>query len=412
MEQSILTKTDYEYNLNAIKSLGAAFFFYAGSYSVKPIFRTLGLASMESVGALCFYIIWAIHIYRALCIGTKLKLSLFLKIVFWDLAFVFILYINKVLFPNTAQYYAEYMMFFRQIVLVFIPCGVLISQVYDFSEAFKILRRYAWYGSIIMMVSLCFGYLSYWDYQYWGVQLSPFILILACSYVETRKHTDLILAIIDTALLMLGGRQSLVVVVMGLLLLYIFNNRNKSVKMLVIVSVVTVASVMLVSGAYITIFQVINSIFNSMGIYMEALERIASGNMFSTSTRDIIYEYSFLTIANNGSKISGILSDRYYLRHIGQYNSWIQYPHNIYLELLIDFGSILGLILSVVLTWKVIKVMFLYGSDDRKRIGILICSITMVRLFVSSSFIIEGSFFIMLGLIMGMGTRFSWGKRI
>lgn len=410
MEQLILTKTDYEYNLNAIKSLGAAFFFYAGSYSVKPIFRTLGLGSMESVGALCFYIIWAIHIYRALCIGTKLKLSLFLKIVFWDLAFVFILYINKVLFPNTAQYYAEYMMFFRQIVLVFIPCGVLISQVYDFSEAFKILRRYAWYGSIIMMVSLCFGYLSYWDYQYWGVQLSPFILILACSYVETRKHTDLILAIIDTALLMLGGRQSLVVVVMGLLLLYIFNNRNKSVKMLVIVSVVTVASVMLVSGAYITIFQVINSIFNSMGIYMEALERIASGNMFSTSTRDIIYEHSFLTIANNGSKISGLLSDRYYLRHIGQYNSWIQYPHNIYLELLIDFGSILGLILSVVLTWKVIKVMFLYGSDDRKRIGILICSITMVRLFVSSSFIIEGSFFIMLGLIMGMGTRFSWGK--
>lgn len=401
MEQPILRNTDYEYNYNAIKSLGAAFLFYAGSYSVKPIFRTLGLGSMESVGALCFYIIWAIHIYRALCIGTKLKLSLFLKIVFWDLAFVFILYINKVLFPNTAQYYAEYMMFFRQIVLVFIPCGVLISQVYDFSEAFKILRRYAWYGSIIMMVSLGFGYMDYWEYQYWGVQLSPFILILFANYSKNKRFRDLFLLIIDALLILLGGRQSFVVVVLACFALYIYDNRNKSIRMFIVSSLIVLVGLILISGSYTLIFRGLNSVMDSFGLHMEALDRIASGKLFDTSTRDIIYEYSILSILSNGTKVSGLLADRYYLRNFGQYTSWIVYPHNIYLELLIDFGAVLGTAISIMLTISVVRNMFIKGDEQRKRMGIVICTLTMVRLFVSSSFVIEGNFYIMLGFLLG-----------
>lgn len=401
MEQPILRDTDYEYNLNAIKSLGAAFFFYAGSYSVKPIFRTLGLGSMESVGALCFYIIWAIHIYRALCIGTKMKLSLFIKILFWDIAFVFILYINKVLFPDTAQYYAEYMMFFRQIVLVFIPCGVLVSQIFDFSEAFLILRKYAWYGSIIMMVSLCFGYMDYWEYQYWGVQLSPFVLILFANYMSRRRGIDLIFLLIDIVLILLGGRQSFIVVVFAGFILYVFDNRKKSVRMLAISAMVVIGGILLISGFYTYIFQGLNSLMNALGLHMEALERIADGKLFDTSTRDIIYEYSILSILSNGTKVSGLLADRYYLRNFGQYTSWIVYPHNIYLELLIDFGAVLGTAISILLTISIVRNMFIKGDEQRKRMGIVFCTLTMVRLFVSSSFVIEGNFYIMLGFLLG-----------
>lgn len=401
MEQPILRDTDYEYNYNAIKSLGAAFLFYAGSYSVKPIFRTLGLGVVESIGSLFFYIIWAIHIYRALCIGTKMKLSLFIKIVFWDLAFVFILYINKVLFPDTAQYYAEYMMFFRQIVLVFIPCGVLVSQIFDFSEAFIILRKYAWYGSVVMMASLCLGYMDYWEYQYWGVQLSPFILILFANYSKNKRFRDLFLLIIDALLILLGGRQSFVVVVLACFTLYIYDNRKKSIRMFVVSSLIVLVGLIFVSGSYTLIFRGLNYVMDSFGLHMETLDRIASGKLFDTSTRNIYYLYSADIIHTNGSKVSGLLSDRYYLRNYGQYTSWMVYPHNIILELLIDFGTVLGTILSSLLLIKVIRNMFFAGNEDRKRICILICILTMVRLFVSSSFIIEGNFYIMLGFLFG-----------
>lgn len=402
MEQPILRVTDYEYNYNAIKSLGAAFLFYAGSYSVKPIFRTLGLGKVESIGSLFFYIIWAIHIYRALCIGTKMKLSLFIKIVFWDLAFSFILYINKVLFPDTAQYYAEYMMFFRQIVLVFIPCGVLVSQIFDFSEAFIILRKYAWYGSLIMMVSFCCGYLNYWGYQYWGVQLSPFILILFANYSNNKRFGDLFLLLIDALLILLGGRQSFVVVVLACFALYIYDNRKKSIRMFIVSSLIVLVGLIFISGSYTLFFRWLNSVMDSFGLHMEALDRIASGKLFDTSTRNIYYVYSADIIHTNGSKVSGLLSDRYYLRNYGQYTSWMVYPHNIILELLIDFGTVLGTLISVLLLVSVIRNMFFLGDKYRKRMGIIICVLTMVRLFVSNSFIIEGDFYIMLGFLFGI----------
>ena len=407
LEQNIFLSKDKK----KIELLGMSFLFYAGSYSIKPILSTIGLGTMESIGALFFYCLWAYKVVDVLVYKRKLDLLLLIKVIGADIAFVMFMYLNSQLFTNTAQYYAEYMMFFRQIVIVFIPCGVVLSQVRCFENVFSYLRRYAILGSIIMYMALLLGYMSYWDYQYWGIQLSPFIMILVCSYIDARKKKDILIAIINTALLLLGGRQSLVVVVLGLLFIYIYDNRKKSIKMLLFVTIITIGGYILVSGAYIEVFKAISSIFESMGIHMEALERIASGKMFSTSTRDIIYKYSFITIARNGSKLSGILADRYYLRNIGQYSSWIQYAHNIYLEFLIDFGLILGSILSVVLTWKVIKAMFVSGSDNRKRLGIMICSLTMIRLYVSSSFIIEGNFFIMLGFICGMNHKNCWKSR-
>lgn len=401
LEQSIFLIKDKK----KIELLGMSFLFYAGSYSIKPILSTIGLGTMESIGALFFYCLWAYKVVDVLVYKRKLDLILLIKVIVTDIAFVMFMYLNSQLFVNTAQYYAEYMMFFRQIVIVFIPCGVVLSQIRCFENVFSYLRRYAIWGSLIMYAALLLGYMSYWDYQYWGIQLSPFIIILVCSYIDTRKKKDILLAIINTALLLLGGRQSVVVVVVAVLFIYIYDNRKKNIKMLFFISIIIIGGSILVSGAYIEFFKVIGSMFESIGIHMEALERIASGNMFSTSTRDIIYKYSFITIARNGSKLSGILADRYYLRNMGQYNSWIQYAHNIYLEFLIDFGLILGSVVSVALTWKVIEAMFLSGSDSRKRLGIMICSLTMIRLLVSSSFIIEGNFFIMIGFIMGMNRK-------
>lgn len=388
-----------------IELLGMAFLFYAGSYSIKPLFNRIGIGALESIGSLLFYFLWAFALYRVLMNGRALRFKILTRILTWEAIFVLLMLCNKYCFPHTAPFYEEYMMFFRQIVIVFIPCGVVISQISDFNNAFLLLRKYAFYGTGVMIVSLMCGYLAYWDYQYWGVQLSPFIFILACNYVNNKKKIDLVLLLVDMALLLLGGRQSIIIIVLGMLFLYLFDNRKKSVKMLLIVSLGSVACLLLVSGVYVYFFQIINVLLNSVGIHMEALDRIASGNLFSTSTRDIIYEYSFLTIANNGPKVSGILSDRYYLRSIGQYNSWIQYPHNIYLEFLINFGTILGSIVSILLTWKVIRSMFLVGDNERRRIGIMICSLTMIRLFVSSSYIIEGNFFIMLGFLIGTKKR-------
>ena len=396
-----LSMSNKEYNDRAIKALGAAFLFYAGSYSIKPIFHSLGVGALESLGSLVFYVIWAYHLLSAMCVGKTLKISLLLKVLAFDGLFLGIIYVNSILFPMTSQYYEECAMFFRQILIVFIPCGVLLAQVYDFSNAFQLLSKYALFGSIVMIVSLAFGYMNYWDYQYWGVQLSPFILILFANYMKKKRGIDLLFFLVDGVLILLGGRQSFIVVVMAGLILYIFDNRKKSVRMVAISVTAVIGGILLISSLYTYIFQGLNGLMNALGLHMETLERIADGKLFDTSTRDIIYEYSFLTILSNGAKVSGLLADRYYLRNFGQYTSWILYPHNIYLELLIDFGTVIGTVISILLTISVVRNMFIKGTEQRKRVGIVLCMLTMVRLLVSSSFVIEGNFYIMLGFLFG-----------
>lgn len=387
---------------SSIELLGAAFLFYAGSYAIKPILGGIGLGFFESIGSLCFYIFFFIKLLKVLLKGKYFRVKIFARIAFFEIALALILALNSKVFPNTAPYYEEYRMFFRQIFVVFLPCGAVLSLVKDFDDAFSILRKYAIWGSVIMYISLPLGYMKYWDYQYWGIQLSPFLLILFAEYLKKEKRMDLILVIINSILLLMGGRQSLLTVFVAGLSLYIFDNRKKSRRMLVIISLVSVGGLLLITGLYVNIFKFVGSI---VGFHMEGLERIASGEFFSIATRSDIYKYSFDIIKKNGSTITGILSDRYFLRTAGLYTSWIQYPHNIYLELLINFGTIVGTILSVFLTIKIVKSMFIDGSEERRRVGIILGMLTIVRLFVSSSYIIEGIFFVLLGFLIGAKGR-------
>lgn len=391
---------DYNNNENSkkIELLGMTFLFYAGSYAIKPILHCIGLASLESVGSLFFYILFGVKLLSILIRRAKLNINLFVKIIICDLLFIVFLLVNSIIFTNTQQYYAEYEMFFRQIIVVFIPCGVILSTVSSCNNAFLFMKKYAKIGSIIMYLSLPLGYLKYWDYQYWGVQLSPFIVILYCNYLDHKNKGDLIFLIIDISLLFWGGRQSLLTVLFVILAIYIFENRKNTKKILIFSLVIIIGILFLVTGVYTDIFKLIDSI---LGIHMEGLSRAAQGELFSFATRNDIYNYSFRTILQNGSKISGLLSDRFYLRNAGRHTSWIQYPHNIYLELFIDFGMILGAIISIIITTKVIK-SILIGDESRRRLGIVICMLTMVRLFVSSSFLIEGNFYILLGFLFSV----------
>lgn len=138
-----------------------------------------------------------------------------------------------------------------------------------------------------------------------------------------------------------------------------------------------------------------NELLKNSGMEFRTIAELANGNFFDTSTRDLIYEKSVQIIEMNGPKISGLFSDRFYIR---QYKQWIAYPHNLILEVLIDFGTVLG---SLILGLIIFRVVFtiLKGSSEKKLLCIMISSLVLCRLMVSSSFMIEGFFYIFIGVI-------------
>lgn len=392
-----IRKHGVEYDKNAIELLGYAFLFYAGSYSSKIILTGIDLASIASLGSLFFYIIWIYQLIKVMLNNT----FVIKKIIFFELLYIGILVINRELFPYTKPYYIEYFMFLRQIVIIFLPCGIILSQVKDFQNAFLYLKKYAWIGSLIMLIALPLGFIDYWGDQYWGVQLSPFVIIIFGNYIKSYKKEDLILLILDLILILSGGRQSFLIVFVSCFALYLFDNRKKTKKMLILISIISVAVLMFFMEFYTVLFQGMNHLFQTFGIEVDLLEQLANNKLFDTSTRNIIYQYAIDSIRETGTKISGLFADRYYIR---QFARWIAYPHNLFLELWMDFGTVLGTIIGLILVQKVLKHVFI-GGEERRRLCIVLSILVFFRLMVSNSFMIEGYFYILLGILFGYNKK-------
>lgn len=380
------------FNRDAIQLLGYALFFSAGTYGVKAIVTGLGMSALETKVSLAVYIVWFVLLFRLMASHMRVLG----KVIVWEAVYFAIIYACYKAFPLTQKYYDENNMFLRQIISVFIPCGAIASSIDDYSGCFSYMKKISRFGMVLMIVAYALGYTNRWGNQYLGVQITPFVLILYKNYLETKKLPDILMVIVGVLLTFMGGRQSLVIIVAGILLIYMFAKREQVANMFVFYLILVVlVAVFFMSGDMVASF--LKGITEMFGIESRVLDSLISGELFDTSTRDIIYETSFKVIGRNGSKISGLFADRLYLQEKA---SWIAYSHNLILELLLDFGTVLGTGIAIVIALLTIRSVTV-GTDDRRSFGIMICTLSILRLMVSSSFLIEGSFYIMLGLFAG-----------
>lgn len=380
-------------NIRSIKLISYALFFGAGTYGIKAIMYGFGLYDYGIEASFLIYLIWFALMFNLF----RVNIDIFYDILKIEIVFLVFLGLNYFFFPFTREYYDEYIMFLRQIIVVYVPSGVIAYNTKSFKDFFKYSRGISWIGSIFLFVALLFGYMEVYDYQYWGVHLSPFLLIAYGSFLLYNKKIDLALTLFDLSLILLGGRQSFFVAVIGMLLMYIVvkckDKRHKLLMYILFVSIFFLAyllSDILIDG--------LGGLVSLLGINSRTLDMLVSGEIFSTTTRAYIYDSSIRALVNHGDNINGIFADRYFVR---RYGDWIAYPHNIFFELLLDFGYVVGSVFSFLLIIIVIM-NFIKGSIERKTLVSMLFSIVFLRLFVSSSFIIEGTFYLMLGLFFGV----------
>lgn len=382
-------KYDNEYEKYAFLAVAYALFFGAGTYGIKAIVTGIGLGSLQTAASFLIYVGWFIVLLRLLYRYFLVAID----IVIVELIVAVLFFVSYSAFPLTQSYYEEYAMFLRQSFVVYLPAGVLIYHVKSFNNCFTYTRKIAFYGSIFMLISYALGYVEVNGYQYWGVHLSPMLLLLFGSYLDKKEKSDLIMVIIDCVMILFGGRQSLFVTIVGIYLMYFMMNEDKKQKriLVTIISLFVILIMYLASNEFLSILSNFLEIFN---INTRTLEMMLSGELVDTSSRVVIYESSIKAISNNQG-FNGILADRYLLR---QYGDWMAYPHNVFLEFILDFGMICGGTISILLFFLVIMNL-MTGTKERKIFSALLISLVFIRLLVSSSFVIEGLFYTMLGFL-------------
>lgn len=218
------------------------------------------------------------------------------------------------------------------------------------------------------------------DYGYDVVVCAIAFLILT---VTNRSKIDFALLIVSLFLVInAGSRGPLICIAAAVVLIYYFSWRispPRSFKAfampcfviaLVIVGVITLPTI--VNGLTVVLGRTNSS--------SRAIEMFLSGDFFNDSGRSNIYDIAFDMISK-GPMGYGFYGDRFVIGRTWHYG----YPHNIFLELVIQFGIVIGGIIIVILLYNI--VLMLISCKDRTWQFLLITTFcSSIKLWLSGSF--------------------------
>jgi hypothetical protein len=337
-----------------------------------------------------FLVIYLVLIfYSLLSVRSNIKIKAFIVPVV-----LFILYMLSMLI------YGEYSRFLsaniaERMFLYALPSYILMSLVNDMND----VMQYFKYFCIISIITQTFSVLNdvflpqYFvktDYQ--GISYS---LLIPTIYYLSKKykkiHDYMIIAFLVFLLIVAGGRGALVC-----MLLYILYSGIKSVKRNLKRTLLTIMLLMFVLIYFDSIIENVVLFAEKYNFNGSILKYYLMGNVLDLSGRDNIYSICIDIIKRFPLLGCGLGGDRYWLGIYGfKYGN---YPHNFFLEILVQYGIIFGGIFLLYFLTRVIKCLSYKDMESSayKLFNIMFFSYGFMGLMFSSSYLLNVSFFAML----------------
>lgn len=171
---------------------------------------------------------------------------------------------------------------------------------------------------------------------------------------------------------------------------------------------------------------IINSIFdfgNIMGIGLlnlaeslhlstRVIDAFISNGILDMNGRDVIQTKIVGALEKNPQGL-GIFADRYLTTNIWGTTTDGTYVHNLLYELWIDFGYLIGTVLFIGLCWMIIRVFIAPNIDyDYKILAWSLICACIFKLFFSSSWLIDSSFYLCVGYLWGLLVKYECKMQI
>jgi len=229
------------------------------------------------------------------------------------------------------------------------------------------------------------GTLARLDYGLnYGYQVVILVILFLGLFVYNKKPIDLVFLMVALALVIVcGSRGPLICIAIASLMLFLSKWRKKeatrfrffSILLLLIIGlVVFVVSVPILVNAVMTLL-------GRSGLQGRAIEMLLNGTITDDSGRSRINEMAYDMIRNGGLFGYGFYGDRYVIGQTWYYG----YPHNVFLELLIQFGILGGSIIIIILVYHLIRMM-IRCNDVTWQFLLIIMFSASVKLWLSDSF--------------------------
>lgn len=270
-----------------------------------------------------------------------------------------------------------------------LPAYLFVSRITNIEYFVACLKNVAVFVVIgnffAAIIFLSFG--SSVEYMSFSYSILPHTLFLLLYGIHKQKKIYTMISVVGIiSILSFGARGAFLSIVIALIL-YLIICPKKGRK--IFAWSVLIAVVASIAFFYDQIASSLSRVLIGFGINSRSLEKVLSNSFFVSGTRMRIYE----TIYNNIALYpKGLYADRQFF-----YITGYHYAHNIILEVLIEWGWILGLLLIILLIMHSIKTLKI-DSEYRYFAIVLFCS-GVIKLLVSGSYLSqEPVFYAFLGL--------------
>lgn len=382
------------------KLLAISFSFQLSTNFLGAILFNMGISTIYSTyliyGLFFLQLVGAIFKLRKSCDLNKLVLVYFLIGI--------IVLVNYDFFPESRIYFRENMQPLLLMVGVYVPVAHLSTRIFSWKPFIAQMKPL----SVITPIAgiICYYFLNISQmvtYMIFSNMILPGLLMAWYYYKTERKVGWLVASGIDFFLIIIfGGRMSIfsAIVFAVLLEFYLDGEKKRTTEKLLYLFAIIVVGILAYFYAD-SVFMAIASIIEKSG-YKDSsyiAKVVLKGTLLQSSTRDAIYEKAMYEIQNMGLRVYGLFGDRIRLDtygHIGSYTT--NYVHNIILELLLSFGWILGGICVICLIYYIIS-RNLSKNHQYSVVVFFFCCVIFLKLMVSGSFLVEGRFPLLLGVL-------------
>ncbi|MFW6008892.1 MAG: O-antigen ligase family protein [archaeon] len=340
--------------------------------------------------------------------------------IFYLLAFPYVFKKKKKIFINT--YIISFFIFLshififsqnaKQIInLIFpfffmsLPSFIYAYSIENLNEFKKVMFKLSKYILLIGFVISILNLLKLLSIGSYSMSLSYYMLLPALMYLNyffNKKKLSYILFFLISLMIIIsfGARGPILCISIYFLYELIRFNKKMDIKSFILY-VLIIFSLIIIVFFYEDILIFINDFLGNFGIRSRTINLFIRENIHM-SGRDDIFMKGIQTIRDNPLIGVGIAGDRH-LRG--------NYIHNIFLEILMNYGVIIGLFLIILILSMSIWGIFLNEKNKSDLIAIWFC-MGFVPLLVSSSYLIKIEFWIFLGILFNLFSRKSKIKLI
>lgn len=345
------------------------------------------IVPIQNSDAMIISLIYILLILGALsCLGKKIKLR---DIIFYIL--ICIVYLMSYCLTDFARVKTYLGNSAIDILLTNIPC-FFVGLAYSGKKELKILYKVSIISVVLEFLSLYvmgldyYGYSSQSDMMQNAYGLLPHLLLIYAVALKRKSALSIGFAIFTFVLMLAYGTRGPVILALAYFFVaYVFVRKKKVVIWRYVLLGIIVLMVIL---EYMPILRFLEKIIDDLGMSTRVIDKFLNGSILMSNGRDDIQK-AVMSVVRAHPFGSGMAADRF---------SYFSYSHNLLYEIWISYGVIWGSIFfSMIL---LILVVGYLKADRERRLMILLLAFSngFFKLFMSSSYLLEHFFWMMLGV--------------